>query len=223
MTRTREIITKDIKALSDKTFFEKYIVQSENWYLENVLGHAHEEVPSITTRFREIVSKEINVPQESIMIVGSSQIGFSLSPDPQKTLRPFCVDGKERKASDIDVAIISSKDYERFWKLFRKHYSWDNRRFYRASDESGSGIYCEVYRGFINEKNVLHIDGCVKPWMDFCGDSKRKLQDHLFIQNQITYRVYRRWGDFEEYNLKNINKIKEILIKNELESGGKND
>ena len=56
--------------------------------------------------------------------------------------------------------------------------------------------------GFLGE--LCEVDGCRKEWLPISAESKRILADNLFIQHEITYRIYRSWEDFEEYNLKNI-------------------
>ncbi len=206
MAYSVDTIKQDIKALSERDFYLKYIVRSDNWYFENVLGYSKDRLTDISDDFRMTISEELGISFNSIMIVGSSKIGYSLSP--HKLLLPFSADGAERTASDIDVAIISSEVFERFWKLFRENYSSKYSAFYRGTDRS-SGIFCEVYRGYINEKSILNVSECRKPWMELCGESKKKLRDKLFIQNEVTYRIYRSWEDFEEYNLKNIAKVKE--------------
>lgn len=57
----------------------------------------------------------------------------------------------------------------------------------------------KIFNRLMNvEKN-----GCL-----FRLNQKKILSDKLFIQHEITYRIYRNWEDFEEYNLKNIGKLK---------------
>jgi hypothetical protein len=205
MSYTVDELKEDIKSLSERDFYLKYIVRSENWYFENVLGYPKDKLTTISDDFRMTISEELGISFNSIMIVGSSKIGYSLSP--QKLFKPFSVDDETGKASDIDVAIISSEIFEKFWKMFRENYSSKYSAAYHGT-KSRSGIYCEVYRGYINEKSINNVDECRKVWNNLCGDSKKKLRDKLFIKNEVTYRIYRSWEDFEEYNLKNIAKIK---------------
>ena len=151
------------------------------------------------------ISESMGISFNSIMIVGSGKIGYSLSPT-DKLFLPFSVDGTTREnhtMSDIDVAIISSDLFDRYWKLFRKSYCVQTSLFYKS-------VYNEIYRGYINEKRILPIDGCRKDWISLASESKRLLVDKLFIKHEVTYRIYRSWEDFEEYNLKNIEKIRNI-------------
>ena len=203
-----DTIKEDVKGMNVRDFYLKYIVRSENWYFEKVLGFPPEELSKISDDFRMTISEELSVSFNSIMIVGSSKTGFSFSPN--KLFLPFSVDGKERKESDIDVAIISSKIFEKFWRIFRESYSSKYNVTYHG-DGNNSGVYCEIYRGYINEKSIQKVDACRQEWERICGDSKKKLKDRLFIKNEVTYRIYRSWEDFEDYNLKNIQKIKGIV------------
>lgn len=207
MAYSVEQIKEDVKLLSARDFYLKYIVRSENWYFENVLGFPQEKLSTVSDDFRMTISEELGISFNSVMIVGSSKIGYSLSPE--KMFKPFSIDGSERKASDIDVALISSKIFERFWRIFRDSYSSKYYYFYHETPKKQSGIFCEIYRGYINEKSIVNVDPCRKQWLELCGESKKKLRDKLFIKNEISYRIYRSWEDFEEYNLLNICKLKD--------------
>lgn len=209
MSYTVDELKEDIKALSERDFYLKYIVRSENWYFENVLGYSKDKLATISDDFRMTISEELGISFNSIMIVGSSKIGYSLSP--QKLFLPFSVDGEERTASDIDVAIISSEIFHKFWRLFRENYSSKHYITYYgicSGRKRKSGVHCEVFRGYINEKSISKVDECRKAWNILCGESKKKLYDKLFIKNEVTYRIYRSWEDFENYNLINIAEIK---------------
>lgn len=200
MAYTLEQIKRDVANGDSRQFYLKYIVRSDNWYFENVLKYSTTEIIKISDDFRMTVSESLGISFNSIMIVGSSKIGYSLSPT-EKMFLPFSIDGDKREMSDIDVAIISSELFMKFWWLFRKAYSSKYSYFYKD-------IYNEIYRGYINEKYINRVDECRKEWSEIASASKKKLSDQLFMKHEITYRIYRSWEDFEEYNLKNIEKIR---------------
>lgn len=105
------------------------------------------------------ISESMGISFNSIMVVGSGKIGYSLSPT-EKMFAPFCVkEDNGRKISDIDVAIISSDLYLKFWGLFRKSYSSKYNYTYQ-------NVYKEIYRGYINEKifnRLMNVEknGCL--------------------------------------------------------------
>lgn len=201
MSYSLEIIKKDIQTLTPRQFYLQHIVRSDNWYFENILKYPISEISRISDDFRMTISESMGISFNSIMVVGSGKIGYSLSPT-EKMFAPFCVkEDNGRKTSDIDVAIISSDLYLKFWGLFRKSYSSKYNYTYQ-------NVYKEIYRGYINEKNIQQVDECRKEWLPISAESKKILSDKLFIQHEITYRIYRNWEDFEEYNLKNIGKLK---------------
>lgn len=201
MSCTLDDIKNDIKMLDSRQFYLKHIVRSSNWYFENVLNYPENEISTISDDFRMTISESMGISFNSIMIVGSGKIGYSLSPT-KKMFAPFSVTEESgRKESDIDVALISSNLYLTFWDLFRKSYASKYNATYK-------NVYNEIYRGYINEKNIQEVDGCRKAWQPISSESKKVLADKLFIRHEITYRIYRNWEDFEEYNLKNIEKLK---------------
>lgn len=201
MSYSLEQIKDDIVTLNCRQFYLRHIVRSENWYFENILNYPPSEHQRISDDFRMTISESMGISFNSIMIVGSSKVGYSLSPN-DKMFKPFCKDENgDRKISDIDVAIISSDLFTRFWKLLRESYS---SKYYSTYKD----VYTEIYRGYINEKCLNNIADCRKEWNNIAAESKKLLSEKLFIKHEVTYRIYRSWEDFEEYNLKNILKIK---------------
>lgn len=204
MSYSLEEIKQDLLTNDIRQIYLKYIVRSENWYFENVLGCTQEQLIKMSDDFRLIISESLGISFNNVLIVGSSKTGYSFSPE-GKRLAPFSVSGEERPISDIDVAIISSELYLKFWKLFRENYTLQNKSKYKP-------LYIEIYRGFINEKRIIDIDGCRKAWLEVATVSKRRIAETFFVKHTINYRIYRSWEDFEEYNLSGIQKLKDKLL-----------
>ncbi len=205
MIYTLEEIKQDLHTLNTKQFYKRYIVKSDNWYFRNVLGIPESSVIDVVDEFRDIVSSNIGVSFNSVMMVGSGKIGYSLSPT--KKFKKFEIDEESKNKSDIDIAIISEEIFEHFWKMFRQSYSVQNSYWYRY-------ISREIYRGYINEKNLRQIDACRKEWIICANKANRMLKSNLFLRHEITYRIYRRWEDFEEYNLSSIKIMQDEVNKN---------
>ncbi|MOA35991.1 hypothetical protein D3C78_1574880 [compost metagenome] len=123
--------------------------------------------------------------------------------------KPFELETDSENKSDIDVAIISADTFEYFWKLYRQSYSVKNSRIYKY-------VSREIYRGYINERNLNEIDQCRKEWNALSNKCNRMLKSNLFLRHEITYRIYRSWEDFEEYNLLTIQTIMNEVSKNGL-------
>ena len=205
MSYSLEQIKEDVLKMDCRQFYLQHIVRSDNWYFENVLNYPVSENQKISDDFRMTISESMGISFNSIMIVGSGKVGYSLSPTEEKMFKPFCADEQgDRKTSDIDVAIISSDLFMKFWELLRKSYSSKYYHIYQ-------NVYNEIYRGYINEKCLKSIDGCRKEWNTISAESKKLLSEKLFIKHEITYRIYRNWEDFEEYNLKSISKLKGMI------------
>lgn len=139
------------------------------------------------------------------MMVGSGKTGCSLSPT--KHLKQFTIEPTAENKSDIDIAIISLPIFDRLWKEFRKAYDVTNQRYY-------SYISREIYRGYINDKNINLIEPCRLFWKNMSIESTKKLKQNMYFKHDISYRVYRSWEDFEEYNLGSIKMLKEEVKQN---------
>ena len=203
MAYTVEEIKNDISTLSSKDFYLKHILRSDNWYFEKKLNVGKEGAVRLTDDLRAIISQSLGISFNNISIVGSSKTGCSLTPPKKgksKLFRQF-----DEETSDIDIAIVSDRLFQMFWGLFRssysKVYSYDYGYISRA-----------IYRGYISEEHLDLIDGCRKQWNERAVDSKRLLRNTLYIQPQITYRLYRGWEDFEEYHIQSIDDIKKGVL-----------
>lgn len=130
-------------------------------------------------------------------------MGFSLSP--KKLLRPFHDEVPGTPSSDIDIAIISERLYQKFWSELRGIKGlWHNRYYYNHLTES-------IFRGYINEGDLQKISGINEKWDDLVRPINVLLQDELGFIHPITYRLYRSWDDLQEYQLIAISKAKNSL------------
>ncbi len=203
MSYSLDEIKEDLLKSDIKQFYMKHIVRSENWYLENVLLVT--DIVKAVDDFKIIVSDAMGISYNSVMMVGSGKIGYSLSP--KKNLKQFTVDPTENEKSDIDIAIISLPIFDKLWKEFRKAYNVTNKRYYKH-------ISREIYRGYINEQNIKLIEPCRLFWKSLSCEATKKLKQKMYFRHEINYRVYRSWEDFEEYNLDSIKLLKEEVLKN---------
>lgn len=199
MSYTLEQIKEDLTCIDTKQFYMKHIVRSENWYFENVLNIPQTHIIKAVDDFRIIVSDALGVSYSSVMMVGSGKTGYSLSPS--KKFKKFTVEPGGKNKSDIDIAIISLPIFDRFWKIFRDSYDITMSRTYKH-------ISREIYRGYINERNINLINNCRVVWKELSNDSTRRLKQNMYFKHDISYRLYRSWEDFEEYNLSSINDLK---------------
>lgn len=206
MAFTIETIKSDLDILTEEQFYTKYIVCSDNWYLDNVLKLPKTEHQYILEEYKLIISKFLDISINSISMVGSGKIGYSLSPLREKTFKPFNMDEKIRNISDLDIAIVSPNLFCKFWKLLKCSYRLKYKNLYE------NHIFKEIYRGYINEKNLEAISGCRKEWTELVKESKKKIMDEFYIKNEITFRLYNSWEDFQDYNIQNIKKLKRGLI-----------
>ena len=205
MAYSLEEIKNDLNTLDVKQFYMKHIVRTENWYFENVLNIPQNSLISAVDDFRIIVSSSLGVSYNSVMMVGSGKTGFSLSP--KKKFKEFNRSPDAKDRSDIDIAIISQPIFERIWKLFRDSYSVTKEHTYKY-------ISREVYRGYINERNINEIDETRRIWYEISNLASKRLQQKMYFKHDISYRIYRSWEDFEEYNICSINDLKMEVGKN---------
>lgn len=206
MIYTIDNIKEDIKTLSAKQFYIKYLLRSDNWYFENILEYHDANLIHAIDDFKCIISDNLKVNLNCISMVGSGKIGYSLTPTTEKLYKQFNNDEQKGILSDLDIAIVSSELFNKYWYLLRHSYKPVYSAYYER-------IPKEIYRGYINEKYLSNIQNCRKEWLTQSSDSKKSLTTNLYIEHEITYRLYRSWEDFENYHVQAINKIKNNKLK----------
>ena len=201
MEFTADKVRNDILSLSESDFVIEYILKTDVWYFSEYLKLNPSDFIQKLDLFKKIVSANLDISFNNVLIVGSGKIGFSLSPT-HKLLRKF--DGDENKESDIDVAIISEKYFQELWNVFRKEYC---RRYIRPYNEIASS----VFRGFINEDVLSEVPEIRRVWQEKVNGANLILKNDIPIRHQINYRIYRSWEDLQEYHINGVRKAKEKL------------
>jgi hypothetical protein len=197
-----EIIKKDMRNLKEHQFFVKYFLPSATWYFYNEAEQDENKMNEMMGQFADIVSASLSVGSASVFIVGSAKLGYRFSPHNRNELfRPF------GNSSDVDVAILSNKMFEYFWYQLRERQQTSaniffTRQYRRLTDST--------FRGFFNSFHIEAIDGVKVEWIQMFADTTKKLQDSLGISHKISYRIYRHWEDFEQYQTNGIKSIKRI-------------
>ena len=198
-----EMLKADLLSLEPKDFYFKHIVKSHNWYFSDYLHFEPTELVDRMDCFKEIVSKRLGVNFHNIQIVGSAKVGYSLSP--AKLFTPFHDERPDKPSSDIDIAIISDRLYQKFCDELRhiKKIRY-MQTYYNHLTES-------IFRGYINEKDLQKVQGLCEEWAELVRPINVALQDELGFIHPITYRVYRSWEDLEEYQIIGISKARRSL------------
>jgi len=167
--------------------------------------------PNALHNLKSHLSKALNVDENSIVIVGSAQAGFSLSPD--NFPRRFS-DG-----SDIDVAVVDERLFDTLWHTLLK---WHYPRRQDLPDGDWKWIGArrkELYWGwFVPDKirfNGLSLPAALKPIRN-CStlwfDTFQSLTNYPeFSKRDVNGRLYRTWDHLRLYHTEGLRQIREIL------------
>jgi hypothetical protein len=175
--------------------------------------YAFREQPQALSSLRGHISRALKVDERNIVIVGSAQVGFSLSPD--NFPRQF-TDG-----SDIDVVVVHEGLFNAVWHtLLQWHYP--RRHNLPNADWSWSSARRkELYWGwFVPDAirfNGLSFPAALKPMRD-CStlwfntfQSLAKYPE--FSKRDVHGRLYRTWEHVRLYHAEGLRQIREIVRK----------
>lgn len=195
----KEDLINFIKKNSDKEIYYKYLMGQEVWYFKN----RHQDHSAKYDEFKKFISNSLDIPFNNIAIVGSAKTKFSFSP--YKNFKEF------GEGSDLDLIIVSKYYYKKIWAAYRKV---SNESFLHNYDTKTGNIF----NGFIGVKDSDSTYGNedLKDWQRLVRTFKAQLQLKFNIIHDVNYRIYAYWESVQDYHMRGINKLKEGLVKNEV-------
>lgn len=180
--------------LSNTEICDLTVFGSEAWIMKENFPVGHVEKYA---SFRTYIGGLFDVSPRNICLVGSSKMGFSMKPN--ANYRGFDPD-----ESDVDLVIVSTPLFERFWTILLKaQYSWSTRLW--------PGHKLNVFRRFVSFKPFVEegIDE-INEWNIRMGDIQRDTYVKYQISNTLNYRIYRDWEAVNDYHCNGV----EILRRN---------
>lgn len=141
---------------------------------------------------RNVVADEFELHPSAVVLVGSSRMGFSIVP--KKRYR------KVRAHSDLDLALISSERFDRYWDdVFAYSLvapAWKHSPEYQQFVKM-------LFAGWIDPRGLPSVPRFERTvqWTDFFD---RLMRSRQFGRRRITARLYRTWSRLEAYQEKAV-------------------
>lgn len=181
-------------------------------YVFGGIPYAFRETPDSEGLLKQHLSKELNVQQENIIVVGSGRVGFSLNPD--NFPRSFS------ETSDIDVVIISDELFDEIWMTLLKWYY--PRRFMNLGGVEGEWARVrrkEIYFGWLVPSDIryegLSFPDILKPLRDVSANWFNAFQSlsliPQFAGRTISGRLYRTKKHVVQYHVEGLRLIREKI------------
>lgn len=188
-----------IKEHSDREIYYKYLLGQNVWYFQKDVENHSERYDD----FKKFISNKLSIPFNNISIVGSAKTKFSFSP--KKNFKEFGVD------SDLDLIIVSKYYYKKIWSAYRKI----SQESYLQNFNTKTG---NIFNGFIGIKDSDNTYGNqdLIDWQQLVRTFKAELQLRFYINHELNYRIYADWESVQDYHMRGINKLKEGIVKSEI-------
>lgn len=160
------------------------------WILENVPFIFHDDRQHYL-EIKSLLSKQLNVDSCSILFVGSSSVGFSLSPS--KNFKKF------DEKSDIDIAVISHYYFDVAWRTIRNiDYSHQTYSVQKVIDDHRNRL---IYWGTIATDKIIGLLPFGEKWLKAIESLK---SDKLFEDRKISFRLYQDHEALRLYHMHNF-------------------
>ena len=145
------------------------------------------------------ISCMFKIHPNEVILTGSGKLGFSLAPG--KTFKEF------NDSSDIDIAIISSRLFEQFWKeLLEFNVNITSRSRSKKEQEKFYSFINYLFKGWIRPDLFPFNYEKNHKWFEFFNELTSKIYE--YGEHKITAGIYKDFFTFELYNEKNINRIR---------------
>lgn len=146
-------------------------------------------------RWRHDYSERIGVDPQSLTLVGSAKLGYSLSPS--KGFKTF------DSHSDLDLAVVSESCFDQAWKALRKTIN----EFDIIKDEKKNEIkgYARklIFDGTVDVNSWISEIPFAAAWGAARDDMSTKMPPSLW-GHEINYRLYRDRESLRQYQLKSV-------------------
>ena len=146
-------------------------------------------------KLKKMVAEEFGLNPQEVIMIGSAKLGFSISP--LKRWQPF------HGESDIDMVIISSDKFDRFWKglydfniELTARTEKEEKRYYRFLDY--------LFKGWLRPDVFPFSYVGRNEWLGFF----KSISYGEFGDYKINGAVFRDWGFYETYHTSNIREIR---------------
>ena len=152
--------------------------------------------PELYDSLRGIVSHGVGLTSESVILVGSAKLGFSL--DPSKFGAPFT------RTSDLDLLVVSPKHFDELWIDFL--------RWHRENEENPGLLKSvnlnihrrHIYWGRIHPTDLTQIIDSSTVWFDVIRGLGRYPR---LARWKASVRLYQSW---QHARLSQISALKDI-------------
>ncbi len=167
--------------------------------------------PAALATLRQHLSKNLALKESNVIIVGSAQVGFSLSPD--TFFRPFSED------SDIDVLVVDERIFDKIWSTtLQWHYprrSWLDESDWDWAKRRQKDLYWGWFEPDRIRFDGLSLHEMPKPVRDLSTswfNAFRSLSRFReFSRRDVSGRLYRTWEHARLYHESGLLKIREAL------------
>lgn len=172
----------------------------QKWIIDRT-PHIFNEDQKLYVEWKSKLSDKIGVDGRAITLIGSSSVGFSLSPD--KNYHDF------HDGSDIDVAIISRHHFELAWHTIRnlgaERFSLTKPQKTSLEDHKNRLIYW----GAFDTRYLLARLPFGKVWFE--AFEKMSLENPT-ISRDINARIYRDFESLSAYHVNNLNQLRSVEL-----------
>jgi hypothetical protein len=147
------------------------------------------------------LSSHFNVKTSEVFMIGSSKLGFSISP------KKLWIKMDENVDSDIDMVILSEQLFDIFWKDlldFRIELTSRNE----CQDRNYQKFVDYFFKGWLRPDLFPFDYHNRNDWFDFFNELSYKKYD----KRKVSCAVFRNEYFFKKYHTKNLNQIRVALI-----------
>lgn len=154
--------------------------------------------PELYDSLRGIISQGVGLTPESVILVGSAKLGFSL--DPSKFGAPFT------NNSDLDLLVVSPKHFDQLWIDFLRWHREHEKNIGLLTRANLSDHRRDIYWGRIHPAKLTQIIDSSAVWFDVIRGLGRYPR---LARWKASVRIYRSW---QHATLSQISALKEIAL-----------
>lgn len=170
------------------------------WLLERI-PYVFDDNLEAYIDWKHSLSQRIGIDSNSLLLVGSSCAGVSLSP--YKNYKPF------DDSSDIDVAVVSDYHFNEAWRTLRNLGSRIHRLRPKERQSVDDHVKKYIYWGTIATDYILPLFPFHKQW----EEALKSMSEVYPTQGrEIKARIYKDFESLRNYHLNNLRSLRDKAL-----------
>lgn len=209
---TLDYLKKDLASdMESEQVFQKHVVDGSSYFFSLDEANINDEYC-----LRHDIAKDCQASINDVVIIGSAKLGFSVKDDSFRAFdERFQASQRARDKSDIDIAIVNSRLFEKLTEQifhlschFKREWIiqyWQTNQYYVGEKNLFHEYTKYLARGWLRPDYLPNVYLSEAPWRNACANWTEKLG------RTVNVGIYSSWTYLKHYHMDHLEVLRAKL------------